>query len=102
MRQLTMAYFVFPGDSDHHFLREEPPPPRREVVTPPAGLDDLIKQLGQIMVAMARLGYDDQKRMTNFILAAGSLSMAKTRLTPNDQEQFEAALRDAVQRQRGG
>jgi hypothetical protein len=103
MRQLAMeingGYWVFPGDPQ--FTREESPPPRK-VVNSAAGVDDLVKRLGEILVAMSRLGHDDQKRMTNFILAAGSLSLAKTRLEPGDQKMFEAALRTAAKQQRGG
>jgi hypothetical protein len=66
---------------------------------PVGSLDGLVAQLSTILAAAPRLSHDDQTRLTNFVLAAGSMMMARTRLPPGDHKIFEAHLREAVARQ---
>jgi hypothetical protein len=67
----------------------------------PLTFDGLIAQLSSIIAAAPRLSHQDQKRLTDFVLAAGSMMLARTRLPPGDQKVFEAHLREAVSRQGG-
>lgn len=70
-------------------------------VTPVAEFDHLVAQLALIVTEASRLSHVDQKRLTDFVLAAGSMLLARTRLPPGDQNVFEAHLREAVSRQHG-
>jgi hypothetical protein len=65
----------------------------------PVAFDDLIAQLSSILAVAPHLSHVDQRRLTDFVLAAGSMMMARTRLPPGDQKIFEAHLREAVARQ---
>ena len=76
----------------------EPATNARHVVTPAAQFDRLVAQLASIVTEASRLPHDDQKRLTDFVLAAGSMLLARTRLPPGDQRVFEAHLREAVSR----
>lgn len=66
-----------------------------------AEFDGLVRNLSSIVVAAQNLSHADQRRMTEVILAAGSLMCARSRLDPADQKLFETALHEAVARKHG-
>ena len=78
-------------------------PPRddvaRHVIN--ASVDHLVGVLSQVVVASQGLSEEDQHRMRDFMLACGSLMMARTRLKPDDRQIFERELRAAVANQGG-
>jgi hypothetical protein len=60
-----------------------------------------VKQQGARNVASQGLSEEDQHRMRDFMLACGSLMMARTRLKPDDRQICERELRAAVANQGG-
>lgn len=65
--------------------------PRQQVVV----FERLVKNLAVVLAEAATTPPAEQRRFTNFVLAAGSLSLAQTRLEGADKELFERALREA-------
>jgi hypothetical protein len=74
--------------------------PRRQVVDTSHVFERLVKNLAVVLAEAATMSPAEQRRFTGFMLAAGSLSMAQTRLEGADKELFESALREANARMR--
>jgi hypothetical protein len=64
--------------------------------------DRWVARLSSLVVASAEFSEADLSRATNFVLAAGSMMMSRTRLQPADRTIFESSLRDAGVRRHGG
>jgi hypothetical protein len=83
---------------DGNWVAPEQAPRPSSVVPLPPTLDALVQNLASILTASQHLSHDDQGRLRDFVLAAGSVMMARTRLDECDQKRFETALRDAAAR----